>query len=114
MRRLHTYADYEKILSEVVKFLKSISEKYDVYRVGVNSFFLVCPEISEKKAKKIAEEVYERFKEFWTYGGRIVTLNARIIQAGTEDGITDIDKLFKAHAGGKDIDKDGPIFFDEL
>lgn len=114
LRRLHTYADYEKILSEVVKFLKSISEKYDVYRVGVNSFFLVCPEISEKKAKKIAEEVYERFKEFWTYGGRIVTLNARIIQAGTEDGITDIDKLFKAHAGGKDIDKDGPIFFDEL
>ncbi|RKM53895.1 diguanylate cyclase [Butyrivibrio sp. X503] len=114
LRRLLTYADYEKILSEVVKFLKSINDKFDVYRVGVNSFFVVCPEISEKKAKKVADEIYDRFKEFWTYSGKIVTLNARVIQAGTEDGIADLDKLFKAHGSGKNIDKDGPIFFDEL
>ncbi|RKM62802.1 hypothetical protein D6856_01375 [Butyrivibrio sp. XB500-5] len=114
LRRLLTYTDYEKILTEVVKFLKSLSEKYDVYRVGVNSFFVVCPEISEKRAKKTAEEIYGRFKEFWTYRGRIATLNAKVVQAGTEDGIGDIDKLFKVHGSGKNVEKDGPIFYDEL
>lgn len=114
LRRLLTYSDYEKILMQVVKYLKSINEKYDVYRVGVNSFFVVCPETSEKKTKKAAGEIFSRFKEFWTYRGRIVTLNARIIQAGTGDGISDLDKLFKAHGSGVNVDKDGVIYYEEL
>ena len=79
LRRLLTYKDYEKILMEVVKFLKSIDERYDVYRVGVNSFFVVCPDTSGKRAAKAAAEIEARFKEFWNYGGRIANLNARIV-----------------------------------
>ena len=113
LRRLLSYKDYEKILMEVVKFLKSIDSKYDVYRVGVNSFFVVCPDTSSKRAAKAAKEIHLRFKEFWNYGGRIANLNARIVQTGTDEGIGDIDKLFKIHGSDLGVEEDDVIYYAE-
>ena len=58
---------------------------------------MVCPDTSGKRAAKAAAEIEARFKEFWNYGGRIANLNARIVQTGSDEGINNIDKLFKIH-----------------
>ncbi len=106
-RKITGYEEYEKILQMAVKFLNSISSKYEVYRVSSDTFFLICPEVSENEAARISKIVFERFSREWINQGNGFLLKACIIRALSPEQFSSIDYLLllSDSAIAKDTDR---------
>ncbi|SEG26081.1 His Kinase A (phospho-acceptor) domain-containing protein [Butyrivibrio sp. Su6] len=92
-RKIAGYEEYEKVLFMVVKFLSSISPKYEVYRVSNDCFFLICPDTSEIEAGRVSKQVFDRFQREWLRQSSSFLLKACIIRAYSPDQFGNIGYL---------------------
>jgi len=92
-RKIAGYEEYEKVLFMVVKFLSSISPKYEVYRVSNDCFFLICPDIDETEAGRVSKQVFDRFQREWLRKNSSFLLKACIIRAYSPEQFGNIGYL---------------------
>ncbi|MBO4456514.1 MAG: EAL domain-containing protein [Butyrivibrio sp.] len=93
LRKISSHEEYEKVLMQVVAFLMNAGKKFEVYRVGMECFFLVCPDITKDQAKDIADEIYTRFENSFLLDGNNVKLNTLVIQACSPEKFESLDNL---------------------
>ena len=93
LRKISSHEEYEKVLAQVVNYLANINKKFEVYRVGMECFFLVCPDIQIEDARKIADEVYTRFENSFLLDGNNIKLNTSVIQACSPEKFDSLDNL---------------------
>lgn len=92
-RKIAGYEEYEKVLFMVVKFLSSISPRYEVYRVSNDCFFLICPDIDETEAGRVSKQVFNRFQREWLRKNSSFLLKACIIRAYSPEQFGNIGYL---------------------
>ena len=114
LRKITSHENYEKILSNVAGYLGNVDKKFEVYRVGIECFFLVCPDISKEKARGIADEIYARFEKNIIIEGGNVQLKALVIQASSPEKFENLDNLLLLADTFIDLDKGRPIYCNEL
>ncbi|MBQ3796474.1 MAG: EAL domain-containing protein [Butyrivibrio sp.] len=93
-RKIAGYEEFEKLLGSVVAFLSSLDKKNDVYRVGVDNFILLCPEIDVNLADYYASKIKNRFSEGWNHNGNTVNLKATILEAASPSQFASVEYLF--------------------
>lgn len=89
-------ADYEKIdavLVQAVKFLWSLGEKYNVYRIDKYVFCLETASLPEQHADALLDNIYERFKNPWGYLECNFYLHARIGKISMPKEVHTIEQL---------------------
>ena len=89
-------ADYEKIdavLIQAAKYLWSLNEKYNVYRIDKYVFCLETASLPDEQADALLKKIHERFKEPWGYLECNFYLNARIGKISMPKEVQTIDQL---------------------
>ncbi|MBQ9589024.1 MAG: EAL domain-containing protein [Butyrivibrio sp.] len=105
-RKIAGYEEFEKILNEVAFYLESMDDKYSLYRMGMDTFILLCPEAKKEQADGIADRIYNRFKNEWRYKDSIVILKALILEACSPDRFESVDHLLLLSDGAIDMEVD--------
>ena len=114
LRKISSHENYEKILSHVAGYLGDVNKKFEVYRVGIECFFLVCPDITDAYARGIADEVFFKLGNSIMLDGSSVQLKTLVIQASSPDKFENLDNLLLLSDTDIEADKGRPIYCDEL
>ena len=93
-RKILGYEVFENFLAVVVTFLSQVEQKADVYRAGLNCFFVVCQDIDEETAGNISGKILNRFNDEWVNGVNSVKLKALVLQARTPEEFGTMEQLF--------------------
>ena len=105
-RKIAGYEEFEKLLATLVAFLKSLDNKNDVYRLGVDTFLLLCPDTGKELADYYAERIHDRFQQEWSYKDASVTLKALILEASAPDQFSNVEYLMLLSDSEVDIEAD--------
>ncbi len=92
-RKILGYEEFERLLAGVNEYLTGLNEEFDVYRMGADTFILLCPDIDRTSADEISDKVFERFGQEWNSGDNSIVLKAIIIQAQSPKQFYNIDYL---------------------
>ncbi|WP_197027047.1 EAL domain-containing protein [Butyrivibrio sp. MC2021] len=93
-RKISGYEVFESLLGVVVSFLSNIHPTADVYRVGLNCFFVVFQAIDKEKADSFSGKILNRFNDEWVHGVNSIKLKALVLQARTPEEFGSIEQLF--------------------
>lgn len=89
-------ADYEKLddaLLQMVNFFKNLYIKCNVYRIEKYAFVLEFSDLQEEAAKKLLEEIRQRFAQPWGYVECNLYLKAKIGRISIPGELHTIDQL---------------------
>ena len=113
-RRIAGYENFDDILVEITNFLIEIAHENNVYKDGDASFFIICPNFSNKQMKNLAHTIDSRFKMGFSSDSGSLTLVENILCASfPEKLVTSDDILLLADAPLEDVEQN--IFInDEL
>ncbi len=105
-RKLAGYEEFEKLLETVVIFLNSLDSKNDVYRVGIDTFVLLCPDSTKELANYYSTKIYERFLQEWTYKDAAISLKALILEGSSPDQFSSVEYLLLLADSPVEMDAD--------
>ncbi len=92
-RKIVGYEEYEKFQATLVDFLAKLDKRNDVYRMGVDTFILLCPDTIEDVASFYASKIRERFAVEWKHKDNTINLRALILLANSPSDFTSTDYL---------------------
>ncbi len=92
-RRILGYEEFEQLLAAVTEYLEVLDEQFDVYRMGTDTFVLLCPDIDTEAVDIISEKIFSRFGEEWKSGEISVLLKATLIQAQSPKQFSSVEYL---------------------
>ena len=115
-RRVVGYRSYDMIMEQVANFLSGLHENYDVYRTTGGNFYLLCPDISAKKADELLDKIANRFGEDFRVENGTTRVNPKILCASCPEQLTNPNDilLFSAsdlEESGKTVLKGGDLNF---
>ena len=113
-RKITGYEEFEKILREIVSYVQSIDNRFDVYRAASDCFMVVCPDFDCPDAKEAADKVYEKFSKGWSHGDNTLFLKAHILLASSPDQFTSLDNLFFLSDSSIDAENDRVLCGNDL
>ena len=113
-RKITGYEEFEKILREIVNFIRSINNGFDVYRAASDCFMVVCPDIDGSDAKEAAEKIFARFSKGWSLGDNTLFLKAYILMASSPDQFASLDNLYFLSDTSIDADNDRVLIGHDL
>ena len=113
-RKIAGYEEFEKLLETVVTFLNSLDNKNDVYRMGVDTFILLCPDAGKELADYYSSKIHERFMQEWTYKETDIMLKALILEASAPDQFSSVEYLLLLSDSPIDMDSDHVLSSHEL
>ena len=87
----NTYNDLERAIGE---YLVAEFPKYQVYRSGMDSFFVVCPDTDRDTAERMAYVVERRFRENWEVGAESFLINAVVLIGTSPMQFERVDDVF--------------------
>lgn len=113
-RKISGYEEFEKLLETIVTFLNTLDPKNDVYRMGVDTFILLCPDTGKELADYYAYKIYERFTQEWVYKDSSIPLKALILEANAPDQFGSVEYLMLLSDSPIDMEADHVLSCNEL
>ncbi|MCR5403335.1 MAG: EAL domain-containing protein [Butyrivibrio sp.] len=93
-RKITGYETYENILAQVVSFITSLSNSFDVYRASHDCLLVVCPDIKKEAADSAAYRIFERLCREWIVGDNKVVMKSHVLMASCPDQFVSLDHLY--------------------
>ena len=93
-RKIMGYAAYDALEGEIGDYLVSSFTKYQVYRAGLDSFFVICPDTDRSTAQTIADAIRKRFTDDWVIGTERYSVAAVILIGLAPQQFERVDDVF--------------------
>ena len=88
-RKIIGYDSYDMIMTEVVDYLYTVEKSGDVYRTTDANFYLICPEISEKKEDELLRKIKDRFDKDFVIVDGTAKVDASVLSIKCPDDVKD-------------------------
>ncbi|MCR5557627.1 MAG: EAL domain-containing protein [Butyrivibrio sp.] len=105
-RKIAGYEEYEKFQATVVDFLSRLDKNNDVYRLAVDTYIVICPEVSDETANFYAYQIRERFLGEWKHKDNYIILKSLILLANSPRQFASTDYLLLLCDSKIDIESD--------
>ena len=105
-RKIVGYEEYEKFQATMIDYLSRLDKKNDVYRMGVDTFMVICPDTIEDVASFYASKIRERFSLEWKHKDNTINLKALVLLANSPGQFTSTDYLLLLSDSKIDLETD--------
>ncbi len=92
-RRITGYENFDRILIDVADFLIHLDVRYNVYRNGDANFYIICPDVNDKDAEKIAHRIIDRFEAGFISQNSDTRIHCNILLAGYPEHFSNVNDI---------------------
>lgn len=93
LQRLTGSTDDDILFREIVKYLRQVHSKYEIYRVRSNAFLLVCHGVDDAEVSTLAKQINDRFAESFDFGDISARLKVSVLYASIPLELTNENEI---------------------
>ena len=113
-RKIVGYEEYEKFQNALIDFFIRLDKKNDIYRMGVDTYIVLCPDTIEDVVSYYASKIRERFSAEWKHRDNTINLKALILQAVSPEQFSSTEYLLLLSDSKIDFETDRVLSCNDL
>ncbi|SFB73845.1 EAL domain-containing protein [Butyrivibrio sp. YAB3001] len=101
-RKIAGYEEFEKVNVMIADYLKGLDKHIEAYRMGIDTFMVICADMDKEAADAVADNIYDRFTKEWICKENGIILSTMIFEASSPDQFGSVEYLLLLSDGAFD------------